>query len=253
MTTLLFENDEYGNPVGVSVSHKVLERPHRWHLNGKWCVLERLTLDHAEALTEVLKGHDQNWIWLPYGPFHEVKAMAEWIESTGLNDDPLFYVVKAPVTGKIMGVLSYLRINPDSRSIEVGHINFAPVMQKTPAATEAVYLMMKAAFDAGYRRFEWKCNVLNHKSCRAAERFGLSFEGVFRAATLSKGRNRDTAWFAATETDWPLIQAAFETWLSADNFTSEGQQISALSDLTRPHLVRQIATSGYQFSKTQSH
>ena len=110
---------------------------------------------------------------------------------------------------------------------------------------------MKAAFEAGYRRFEWKCNVLNHKSCRAAERFGLSFEGVFRAATISKGRNRDTAWFAATESDWPSIRSAFEVWLSPDNFTLKGQQIKALSDLTRPHLVRQMETSGYQFTETQ--
>jgi len=253
VTTLFYEKDEHGNPVGVCVSDTVLERPDHWSLKGKWCTLERLSLDHADALAEVLRGHDQNWVWLPYGPIHDAAAMAEWIASNGLNDDPFFYVIKAPATGEIMGVLSYLRINPDSRSIEVGHINFAPVMQRTPAATEAVYLMMKAAFEAGYRRFEWKCNVLNHKSCRAAERFGLSFEGVFRAATLSKGRTRDTAWFAATETDWPLIQAAFLTWLSDDNFTADGQQIRALSDLTRPHLVRQMETSGYQFTETQSH
>ena len=252
MTTLFFEKDDHDNPVGVPVSGNVPERPDNWILNGKWCALERLTLDHAGALADVLRGHDQNWVWLPYGPIHDADAMGKWIARDGLNDDPLFYVVKAPDTGNIMGLLSYLRINPDSRSIEVGHINFAPVMQRTPAATEAVYLMMKAAFNAGYRRFEWKCNVLNSKSCRAAERFGLSFEGVFRAATLSKGCNRDTAWFAATETDWPLIQAAFETWLSANNFTADGQQIKALSDLTRPHLVRQMDACGYQFREHQT-
>ena len=249
MTKLYFEKDERSNPVGVSVTQKTPQKPDGKALRGQHCVLERLTLNHATALAEVLAGHDQNWVWLPYGPIHDASAMADWIKDQGLHDDPLFYVVKAPQTGKVMGVLSYLRINPASCSIEVGHINFAPVMQKTPAATEAVFLMMKAAFEAGYRRFEWKCNALNNKSCRAAERFGLSFEGVFRAATISKGRNRDTAWFAATESDWPSIRSAFEAWLSPDNFTPEGLQIKALSDLNRPHLVRQLETSGYQFTE----
>ena len=122
-------------------------------------------------------------------------------------------------------------------------------MQKPPAATKAVFRMMKAAFEAGYRRLEWKCNALNNKSCRAAERFGLCIAGVFRAATISKWRHRDTAWFAATESDWPSIRFAFEAWLAPDHFTPEGQQINALSDLNRPHLVRQMETSGYQFTE----
>jgi RimJ/RimL family protein N-acetyltransferase len=134
-------------------------------------------------------------------------------------------------------VASYLRIAPEAGSIEVGHINLSPELQRTRAATDAMFLMMDWAFEAGYRRYEWKCNALNLGSRRAAERLGFSFEGVFRQAAVIKGRNRDTAWFAAIDSEWPMLKAAFDRWLDPDNFDSDGSQKIALSDLTEPVLV----------------
>jgi RimJ/RimL family protein N-acetyltransferase len=130
-----------------------------------------------------------------------------------------------------------MRITPGSGSIEVGHINFSPLLQRTPGATEAMYLMMKWAFEAGYRRYEWKCDALNAPSRRAALRLGLSYEGVFRQATTYRGRNRDTAWYAAIDSEWPALSAAFETWLDPANFDPDGGQRRSLSALTRPILV----------------
>ena len=135
-------------------------------------------------------------------------------------------------TGQLGGVASYLRIAPNQGSIEVGNIALAHHFQKTTAATEAMYLMMKWAFEAGYRRYEWKCNALNIPSRRAAQRLGLSYEGVFRQALVVKGCNRDTAWFAAIDKDWPALKEAFEAWLAPQNFTSEGNQKERLGDLT---------------------
>ena len=146
-------------------------------------------------------------------------------------------VVIDQATNRAVGVASYLRFNPASGSIEVGHINFAPLLQSTIGATEAMYLMMRWAFMAGYRRYEWKCNALNLKSRRAAQRLGLSYEGVFRQATISKGRNRDTAWFAAIDAEWPSLQIAFENWLQPENFDAAGQQKRALSAMTEAVLV----------------
>ena len=139
--------------------------------------------------------------------------------------------------GKIGGTLSLLRINPNAGSIEVGYIVFTPRLQRTREATEAIYLTIKWAFEAGYRRFEWKCNAANLPSRRAAERFGLSYEGIFRQAAVVKGKNRDTAWFAAIDREWPALQAAFETWLDPQNFDETGQQKQKLSELTAQILV----------------
>ncbi|HBQ37316.1 MAG TPA: hypothetical protein DD729_10875 [Rhodobacteraceae bacterium] len=147
-----------------------------------------------------------------------------------------FYAVKNLKTGNFEGVASFLRISPDAGSIEVGHINFAKPLQRSRAATEAMFLMMQWVYDAGYRRYEWKCNALNTGSRRAAERLGFSHEGIFRQAGISKGRNRDTAWYASIDTEWPALKSAFETWLSDTNFDANGQQKESLSDLTR--LVR---------------
>ena len=130
-----------------------------------------------------------------------------------------------------MGVASYLRIAPGAGSIEVGHINFSPLLQRTPAATEAMYLMMRHAFELGYRRYEWKCDALNAPSRAAAERLGLSFEGVFRQALVYKGRNRDSAWYAAIDKEWPALKSAFERWLAPENFDASGRQRKKLAEL----------------------
>lgn len=159
-----------------------------------------------------------------------------WAKDMAALTDPYFYVVIDQVTGQPGGVMSYLRITPDVGVIELGHICLSPQLQRGRAATEAMVLMIDWAFGAGYRRFEWKCDAFNLPSRRAAQRLGLSFEGTFRQATIVKGRNRDTVWFAATDKDWPGLQAAYEAWLSPANFGPDGQQNERLSDLTR--LVR---------------
>ncbi|MGA9436282.1 MAG: GNAT family protein [Roseobacter sp.] len=202
-------------------------------LTGTFAELELLNADkHADSLFEQYRGQDHVWDYMPYGPFPTLSAYQKWIVQTVKSDAHLFYAIKNLETGCIEGVASYLRINPPSGSIEVGHINFSPALQRTRAATEAMYLMMRWAFEAGYRRYEWKCNALNKGSRRAAQRLGLSYEGVFRQAAVVKGRNRDTAWFAAIDSEWPHLKAAFERWLAPTNFSNAGQ-IQSLSDLTR--------------------
>ena len=172
------------------------------------------------------------------GPSSNSEEFRRWIENDCLAEDPLFFAVIPRSTGKAAGIASYLRIKPESGSIEVGHIHFSPSLQRTPAATEAMFLMMRQAFELGYRRYEWKCDALNGPSCSAAERLGLSFEGIFRQATVYKGRNRDTAWFAAIDAEWPLLRDAFERWLRPENFDSDGRQLQSLSALTAPILCR---------------
>jgi RimJ/RimL family protein N-acetyltransferase len=139
-------------------------------------------------------------------------------------------------SGRAIGVASYMRIDPRNGSIEVGHINYSPLLQRKPAATETMYLMMKRAFELGYRRYEWKCDALNAPSRAAAQRLGFSFEGVFRQATVYKGRSRDTAWYATIDSEWPELERAFLRWLDPANFDAQGNQRLRLSDLTAPTL-----------------
>jgi RimJ/RimL family protein N-acetyltransferase len=175
------------------------------------------------------------WTYLPYGPF-TATDYAAWVERVCQSDDPLFHAIVDLTTNKAVGVASYLRIEPSVGCIEVGHIAYSPVLQRTPAATEAMYLLMQRAFELGYRRYEWKCDALNAPSRAAAQRLGLSYEGLFRQATLYKGRNRDTAWYAAIDAEWPALQEAFTRWLDPQNFDAHGQQRVRLSTLTRPLL-----------------
>lgn len=190
------------------------------------------TKDHAEALFAQYQGHDQVWDYLFNGPFETLGAYSEWMQNSIETEGQLFFAIKNLETGAWEGVASYLRIDPKSGSIEVGNINFSPALQQTRVATEAMYLMMKWAFEAGYRRYEWKCNALNLPSRRAAQRLGFSFEGIFRQAVVVKGHSRDTAWFAVIDLEWPALKAAFQSWLSPDNFKT-GQQTQSLSALTK--------------------
>jgi len=212
-------------------------RPDAALLEGRHVRLERLDADrHAADLHRANSASDAIWDYLPYGPFGSAAAYHRWAREMAAMDDPFFYAIRDLDSGHLGGVASYLRITPEVGTIEVGHINLAPELQRTIAATEAMYLMMAWAFGAGYRRYEWKCDALNLPSRRAAQRLGFSYEGTFRQATIYKGRNRDTAWFAATDGDWPALQEAYAAWLSPSNFDGTGQQIERLSDLTR--LVR---------------
>lgn len=216
------------------VDWEVPPPPKGGKLVGRYCHLEVLDAEvHARELFEANRQSDLIWDYLPYGPFVTVETYGDWVKSVQRLKDPFFYAVRDLASGKALGVMSYLRISPEAGSIEVGHINWSKPLQRTPAATEALYLMMEWAFEAGYRRFEWKCNALNAGSRRAAERFGFSYEGVFRQHLISKGLNRDTAWFACIDKEWDTLKGAYETWLMPSNFDLEGGQVRRLSDLTR--------------------
>ena len=207
-------------------------------LEGRYARLERLSVAaHAGALHRAYAVSDRVWDYLPYGPFASLEAYEGWMRATAAGDNPCCYAVKNLDSGAWEGVASYLRIAPEAGSIEVGHLSFSPALQRRRAATEAMVMMMRWAFEAGYRRYEWKCNALNRASRRAAQRLGLSYEGVFRQAGVMKGRNRDTAWFAAIDAEWPALEAAFDIWLAPENFDAEGRQRVGLASLTAPVLV----------------
>lgn len=231
-------NVEHTPLLGVAVENwKQPARPDGRVLEGRFARLERLKADdHAALLYRAYAGHDAVWDYMPCGPFSSAAQYHRWVRDNADADDPHFYAIKNLESGQWEGVASFLRISPEAGSIEVGYISYSPALQRTPAATEAMYLMMAWAFEAGYRRYEWKCNALNVPSRRAAQRLGLSFEGVFRQAAVIKGRNRDTAWFAAIDAEWPALKEAFSAWLSPANFDADGQQLERLGDMTR--LVR---------------
>lgn len=226
-----------GQPIGAPVPDwKPVERPSRTVMSGRYCTLEPVNPQrHARELFEAFSTDRENRIWtyLPYGPFGSEAEVADWIAATCMGDDPLFHAIIDNASGKAVGVASFLRIDPVNGSIEVGHINYSPLLQKTPAATEAMFLLMRRVFSQlGYRRYEWKCDALNAGSQRAARRLGFQFEGIFRQATIYKQRNRDTAWFSIIDREWPQLEAAFEQWLSPDNFDAQGRQKQSLASFT---------------------
>jgi len=209
--------------------------PNQDVLTGNYCQLDRLDAEkHAALLFRVFEGHDQVWDYLPYGPF--LSQYHRWVREVGGLTDTVFSAIKNLCTGAVEVLASFLRISPEVGSIEVGHINMSPRRQRTPAATEAMYRMMQWASEVGCRRYEWKCNAANIPSCRAAQRLGLSYEGVFRQAAIVKGRNRDTTWFASIDSEWPAPKEAFKAWLDPCKFDANGRKNERLSDLTR--LVR---------------
>ena len=163
-------------------------RPDGAAMEGRYARLARLSPVQSRDLHRAFAGHDALWDYMPIGPFATASDYGEWVRSVEHSSDPLFFAIQDLATGRFAGVASFLRVAPDAGSIEVGFITFAPELQRTPAATEAMFLMMEWAFEAGYRRYEWKCNALNTGSRRAAERLGFSFEGIFRQATVVKGQ-----------------------------------------------------------------
>ncbi|MEY8837468.1 GNAT family N-acetyltransferase [Cribrihabitans sp. XS_ASV171] len=212
-------------------------RPDGAVMEGRYARLEPLDADaHAALLYSAFDGHDWVWDYMPVGPFTSAAQFHRWMREAVTKDDILYYAIRDLDTDGWGGFASFLRMQPEAGSIEVGFIAMAPALQRTRAATEAMFLMMKWAFEAGYRRYEWKCDALNRPSRRAAQRLGFSYEGVFRQAAVVKGRNRDTAWFAVIDKEWPALREAFTVWLSPGNFDEDGRQRESLSDLTR--LVR---------------
>jgi RimJ/RimL family protein N-acetyltransferase len=205
----------------------------RTQLTGGIVSLVPLDVDaHARSLYEALCGpnNDALWDYLFYGPFRDFASFREHLAKHAASSDPLFFAIVDNATGRAVGQASYLRIDTVHRTIEVGHIMYAPVLQRTPGATEAMYLMARHVFeDLRYRRYEWKCNALNERSRRAALRLGFTFEGIFRQHMIVKGRNRDTAWFSMLDSEWPARKAAFLRWLDPSNFDESGRQRTPLA------------------------
>ncbi len=212
--------------------------PGELFLAGRHVRIAPLVPAHAPALFAAVAGHDALWDYLGYGPFADEAAYRAWIGEVAGRPDPRFFALRAVDRPGPEGVAALMRVDPQHGSIEVGHIMLAPALQRSCAATEAIFLFADWAFDAGYRRFEWKCDARNAASRRAAARYGFAFEGVFRRHLIVKGRNRDTAWFAIVAEDWPDLRAAFRQWLEPANFDAEGRQRTRLGDLTAPARLR---------------
>jgi len=203
-------------------------------MHGRYCRVEPLDpARHAAELHEanLLDRDGRMWTYLFSGPCATLDEYRAWLEAKQPSGDPLFFAFVDAARGRAVGLGSYLRIDPAHGTVEVGHLQFSPLMQRTAVATEAMYLMMKIAFDLGYRRYEWKCDSLNAGSRRAAERLGFRFEGTFRQAIVYKGRSRDTAWYSVIDKEWPALDAAFRAWLDPANFDPAGRQRRTLTEL----------------------
>lgn len=220
-------------PVGFAVpGWSARPLPPDTPMGGRWCRVEALDVRrHADQLYEASADDPtgRNWTYL----FDEMPPGLEeyrgWLRRVTATRDPFFHVIVDRAFGSAVGVAAYMSIDTTHGVIEVGHINYSPRLQRTVAATEAMYLMMRRVFDElGYRRYEWKCDDLNAPSHAAAKRLGFLFEGVFRQAVVYKGRNRDTAWYSITDREWPAVRREFERWLSPENFDGEGRQKTRL-------------------------
>jgi RimJ/RimL family protein N-acetyltransferase len=227
--------NELGQPIGPEVPGWTPRPcPSRAAMHGRYCRVEPLDpRRHAAELYEAnsLDLEGRMWTYLFSGPFASFDEYGAWLEAKQGSKDPLFFAFVDAASGRAVGLGSYLRIDPANGTLEVGHLQFSPLMQRTAVATEAMYLMMKTAFEFGYRRYEWKCDALNAGSRRAAERLGFRFEGVFRQAIVYKGRSRDTAWYSVIDKEWPVLDAAFRAWLDPDNFDPGGRQRRSLAGL----------------------
>jgi len=214
-------------------------RPERRVLDGRWVRLEPLEAErHGPSLYALGHGGEaarRSWDYLPYGPFATEAEHAAWLRRHAAGDDPLVFAVVEPASGRAVGIATLMSIVPDQATIEIGHLWFSPALQRTPAATEALVLLLRYALDElGYRRMEWKCDAANAASRRAAVRLGYRFEGVFFNHRVVKGGNRDTAWFSILDEEWPRLRDAYAAWLAPENFGADGAQRTRLSDLTRP-------------------
>lgn len=228
--------NEYQQPIGDPVSGwQPRERPARVTIEGQFCRIEPIDLDrHAADLYEAYgtAPDGRDWTYLFAEPFTDFAAFREYLAKAAASSDPFHYAVIDRASGKAVGTFALMRIEPVHGVIEVGSVTFSPRLKQTPVSTEAQYLLMRYVFDElGYRRYEWKCDSLNAPSRKTALRLGFQFEGIFRQAIVYKGRNRDTAWFAIIDQDWPLVKGAFEKWLSTENFDADGKQRASLASL----------------------
>ena len=227
-----------GQPIGFPLRDWTPRpKPPRSAMEGRFCSVEPVDpARHAADLhaANSLDREGRNWTYLPYGPFARLEEYRGWLDRVSAAEDPFFHAILDQKSGRAVGIASYMRIDPGAGVIEVGGINYSPALQRTPAATEAMYLMMRRVFDElGYRRYEWKCDSLNAPSRAAAERLGFTYEGMFRQATVYKARNRDTCWFSILDSEWPALKRGFEQWLDPGNFDEAGRQRERLSAFAR--------------------
>jgi RimJ/RimL family protein N-acetyltransferase len=223
-------------PLGEPLEWTPARRPEPRTLAGEHVLLRPLdAAADAQPLYAVSHAPDGDpaiWTYLSDGPYASAAELGEMLAWAQRSRDPLYFALVRRGDERALGLASYLRITPEFGVIEIGHIWFGAPLQRTTAASEAIYLLAGHAFDElGYRRLEWKCNSLNAASRRAAERFGFVFEGVFRQHQVVKGRNRDTAWYAITDKAWPAVRAGFQAWLAPENFDAEGRQRRPLGEL----------------------
>ena len=212
-------------PVGGPVDATPALKPDGVLLRGRFGVVEKFDPEkHAASLWDAIEGDDELWTYMWQGPFARREDFAVFAELLGRREDPFAYAI-VDRSSNVLGVATLMEIRPANRVIEVGGIFYSKALRHTPLATEAQYLLMCYAFEElRYRRYEWKCDSLNAPSRRAAARFGFTFEGIFRQHMIVKNRNRDTAWFSITDTEWPRVKQAFERWLAPENFDAEGRQ-----------------------------
>jgi RimJ/RimL family protein N-acetyltransferase len=218
--------------VGPEVDPSPRPLPARVPLTGRYVVLEPLHRRHGADLWQAAQGGDESWTYLSYGPFPTQEAMTRFVGDFASTHDPMAWAVRPISTGVVSGWLTLLDIQPRNASIELGGIWFSPLLQRTRAATEAMYLLLRlAADDLGYRRLAWKCNALNAPSKRAAERLGFTYEGRHRNHMVVKGRRRDSDWYSITDEEWPRCRDAFAAWLDPSNFAADGTAKRGLAEL----------------------
>jgi RimJ/RimL family protein N-acetyltransferase len=231
--------NELGQPIGAPLPEwSARPFPPRDPIEGRFCRVE--PLDAARHAADLFSANrddvdDRNWTYLPYGPFATFDLYRDWVEAVVARPDPQFHAIIDRASGRAVGVASLMRIDPAAGVVEVGGINYSPRLQRRPAGTEAMYLLMRRVFDElGYRRYEWKCDSLNAPSRAAAQRLGFRYEGLFRQATVYKARNRDTAWYSIIDSEWAALRTAFERWLDPSNFDEESRQRQSLQSLRDP-------------------
>ncbi|MFK7986331.1 MAG: GNAT family N-acetyltransferase [Sandaracinaceae bacterium] len=222
--------DEFALPIGPAVEFEPPARPRSGAMKGRYCTLEPLALAHAEPLFDAFAEDDgRMWTYLSFGPFERVAELSALLHGVLEQGEWVGFAIRTD--RGIVGAAHYMEINPRAGSVEVGAVTFSPRLQRTAAATEAMFLMADRAFEDGYRRYEWKCDSLNAASWRAAERLGFQHEGTLRNARVYKGRSRDTAYFSMLDSEWPELRPGFECWLDPSNFDPDGQQRQKLEAL----------------------
>lgn len=230
--------NQFHQPIGMSLSDwRGAPFPEAQQITGRYCQLERINAArHAKGLYEAYcEASDfRDWTYLPVGPFETFDAFFVYLKKIEEQTDPMHFAVIDLASMKPMGTVALMRIDPSNGVIEVGHISYSPLMKRTRASTEVMSLVLKYVFEnLGYRRFEWKCDALNAPSREAAERFGFSFEGIFRQAIVTRGRNRDTAWYSIIDGEYPTLRPAYDMWLDEGNFDNQGRQIKRLAELMK--------------------